>query len=209
MKVEVYLALVFVVIMLAYVEKGNGDGIFYYVDSKGVIHFTDTPTNLKKYKPFIPIEKAKKIIHQAHRKLSLNENRYDPIIRIYSKEFSIPFELIKAVIKAESNFNPYAVSPAGAVGLMQLMPETARKIGVTNLWSPVENIYAGVRYLRYLLDKFSWNYSKALAAYNAGSLRVLKNGGVPDIPETKNYIRKVFYYYRIYIARSLAHLVKK
>ena len=179
--------------------------IFYYIDKKGVIHFTDSPPNLKQYKPYMEVKdptSPKKQVKIKNKRIS-KEDMYDNLIKIYSRQFQIPFELIKAIIKVESDFNPYAVSPAGAVGLMQLIPETAKKMGVSNIWSPAENIYGGVKYFRRLLDLFNWDYSKALAAYNAGSLTVLRAGGVPDIPETKNYVRKVFYYYRYYIAREL------
>jgi len=184
--------------------------IYYYIDGNGVIHFTDSPPDLKHYKPYIVTPQRRESRKQFKVKAKVvKEDRYDNLIRIYSRSFSVPFELIKAVIKVESDFNPYAVSPAGAIGLMQLLPSTARKMGVTNLWSPAENIYAGVKYLRYLLDLFDWDYARALAAYNAGSLRVLKAGGVPDLPETRNYVRRVFYYYRYYISRSLSRIARE
>ncbi len=98
--------------------------------------------------------------------------------------------LVHSVIKAESNFNPFAVSPKGAQGLMQLMPATARRLGVKNSFDPAENIDGGVRYLRYLLDVFG-DEKLAVAAYNAGEQAVIQYGGVPPYPETVSYVRQV------------------
>jgi soluble lytic murein transglycosylase-like protein len=99
--------------------------------------------------------------------------------------------LVQAVISAESNWNPNAVSPKGAVGMMQLMPKTARDMGVSNPLNADENIEGGVKYLRYLLNKFGGNLALALAAYNAGPSLVEKVGGIPSIPETVKYVRQV------------------
>lgn len=106
-------------------------------------------------------------------------------------QHSVPAELIHSVIKVESNYNPYAVSPKGARGLMQLIPETARRFGVADAFDPVENIQGGARYLRYLLDLFDGNYTLALAAYNAGEAAVARYGDVPPYPETQNYVQLV------------------
>jgi len=97
-------------------------------------------------------------------------------------------ELLHSVIKVESNYNPYAVSSKGALGMMQLIPATARRFGVGNVFNPVENIEGGAKYLRYLLDLYNGNYGLALAAYNAGEGAVQKYGGVPPYPETQNYL---------------------
>jgi len=104
---------------------------------------------------------------------------------------SLPPQLIHSVIKVESNYNPYAVSVKGAQGLMQLIPETARRFGVTNTFNPVDNIQGGARYLRYLLDLYGGNYPLALAAYNAGEGAVARYGGVPPYAETQNYLVQV------------------
>jgi hypothetical protein len=103
----------------------------------------------------------------------------------------IPPSLVKAVIEAESGFNPFAVSPKGAKGLMQLMPSTIRNFGVKNPFDPEENISAGTGLLKTLLQNYNWDYKKALAAYNAGEKAVDKKGDIPDYAETREYIKKV------------------
>jgi len=100
-------------------------------------------------------------------------------------------QLIHSVIKVESNYNPYAVSAKGAQGLMQLIPSTARRFGVSNSFDPAENIQGGAKYLRYLLDLYGGSYPLALAAYNAGEGAVAKYGGVPPYAETRNYLTRV------------------
>ncbi|MDE3167157.1 MAG: lytic transglycosylase domain-containing protein [Acidobacteriota bacterium] len=103
-------------------------------------------------------------------------------------EHSLPPRLIHSVIRVESNYNPYAVSAKGALGIMQLIPETARRFGVKDVFNPVENIQGGAKYLRYLLDVFDGSYPLALAAYNAGEAAVARYGGIPPYPETQTYV---------------------
>jgi soluble lytic murein transglycosylase len=103
----------------------------------------------------------------------------------------LPPLLVHSVIKVESNYNPNAISPKGAQGLMQLIPSTARRFGVSNAFNPVENVEGGARYLRYLLDLYKGDYRLALAAYNAGEGAVARHGGVPPYAETVNYLQQV------------------
>lgn len=118
----------------------------------------------------------------------------DDIIKKYSKENNIDENLIKAVIKAESGFNTQAKSSVGALGLMQLMPSTARGLGVDNPLDPEQNIAGGTKYLKNLINRFDGRLDFALAAYNAGSGAVKKYGGIPPYPETQNYVKKVLDY---------------
>jgi soluble lytic murein transglycosylase-like protein len=121
----------------------------------------------------------------------LKELGYNELIEKYSRQSDIDPLLIKCIIKVESDFNPDAVSVAGAMGLMQLMPGTAQDLGVTDPWNPTENITAGTKYLSWLLRKYNGNLMKALAAYNAGPNAVDYYGGIPPYQETSNYVRNV------------------
>jgi soluble lytic murein transglycosylase-like protein len=115
----------------------------------------------------------------------------DAAVRQIAAEQSLPPELLHSVIQVESNYNTGAVSPKGAQGLMQLIPETARRFGVSDSFDPVENIQGGAKYLKYLLDLYKGDYPRALAAYNAGEKAVAKYGGVPPYAETQNYVTRV------------------
>jgi len=114
----------------------------------------------------------------------------EAVDQIAARQSLLP-ELIHSVIKVESNYNPFAVSSKGALGMMQLIPATARRFGVANVFNPLENIEGGAKYLKYLLDLYHNNYTLALAAYNAGENAVAKYGTVPPYRETQNYVQLV------------------
>jgi soluble lytic murein transglycosylase-like protein len=116
---------------------------------------------------------------------------FNAAVERIAAEEAIPALLIHSVIKVESNYNPFAVSPKGALGLMQLMPETARRFGVTDVFDPLDNMQGGAKYLHYLLDLYDGDYTLAIAAYNAGEAAVEKYGSVPPFPETRNYVVQV------------------
>ncbi len=123
------------------------------------------------------------------------EEIFHPIIEEVADQYDVEPELIKAIIWAESSFNPNAVSKKGAVGLMQLMPSTARAMGVEDFSDPESNINAGVRYFKQLMIQFEGNAELALAAYNAGSSKVREYRGIPPFKTTRFYVKKVFEYY--------------
>ncbi|MEM7828169.1 MAG: lytic transglycosylase domain-containing protein [Candidatus Aenigmatarchaeota archaeon] len=159
--------------------------IYSYVDEDGVIHFSNVPTD-PRYKL--------KYRERTHFRYKITT--YEPYISEISNLYGVDEDLIRAVIKVESNFNPSAISRKGAVGLMQLMPTTADGLNVKDPFNPRENLEGGVKYLRFLLDQFGGNIEFALAAYNAGPETVMRYGGIPPYPETRQYIRKVMEIFR-------------
>lgn len=122
------------------------------------------------------------------------ENKFDDIFAAAAKKYNVPINVLKAIAKAESNFNPLATSPAGAKGIMQLMPGTASAMGVTNVYDPEDNIFGGAKYFSQMLNLFDNDYKLALAAYNAGAGNVKKYKGIPPFAETQKYIPKVLAY---------------
>ncbi len=143
------------------------------------------------------INKERKEIKESKTVPEKSDNLKDKIIEKAAQRYGIPEELIRALIKQESNFNERAVSKKGAMGLMQLMPETAKLLGVNNPFDIEENIFGGTRYLRDLINLYGGNLNKALAAYNAGPTRVKED--IPDIPETKSFVKSVIENYKSFM----------
>jgi soluble lytic murein transglycosylase-like protein len=188
-------------LFLSIASVGDAADIYKYEDGEGVIHFTDTPTD-RRFKIFMrDIAKDRRLrTNFGLSRVARNPAEFDRIINACSSEFRVDKSLVKAVIHAESGYNPNAVSSKGAAGLMQLMPSTANDLKVADSFNPADNIRGGVRYLRFLLDTFKGDVSLALAAYNAGLGNVAKHGGIPPYQETRNYVSKVLDYQRNYAA---------
>jgi soluble lytic murein transglycosylase-like protein len=141
------------------------------------------------------------ILAARHRQFfRADRSTYDELIQRTARRHDVDHALVKAVIHAESGFNPLATSSKGACGLMQLMPATAAKYGIDDLYDPAQNIRAGVRHLKYLLTRYKSNVSLAVAAYNAGENAVARHRGIPPYSETRQYLRKVMEYRRVYAA---------
>lgn len=171
-------------------------GIYGYVDDNGVYHFTNIkPVGKKKYQVVVP----DRTVASASLSMSgraIDTSRYDSLIMQHSFNHGVDPTLVKAVMKAESNFNPQALSQKGAQGLMQLMPDTARHMSVYDPFDPDDNIRGGTRYLKLLDETFQGNLELVLAAYNAGPSRVKEhNMNVPPFEETRNFIKRVKHYY--------------
>jgi soluble lytic murein transglycosylase-like protein len=177
-----------IILFVLTVSPASAD-IYRYIDENGALIFTDVPKHTG-YKVYMR-EQA------TYRTLAAGS--YYPYREAVLKActiYEVDEALVRAVIEVESDYNRYAVSWAGARGLMQLMPETMKFLGVKNPWDPEQNIQAGTRYLKGLLKKFSGDTRLALAAYNAGPNNVLKYGDVPPYEQTVNYVRKVMTRYR-------------
>ncbi len=172
--------------------------IYSYVDSNGVWHFTNCPTSSAFTK--LQISKEKIIIKgkgKSKEKKNIGSDlEIKKAIDQIARNIQIDPDLIKAIIMAESGGNPFAISPKGALGLMQLMPETANELSISNPFDPEENIRGGTKYLSWLLKTYNGDLLSALAAYNAGPGTVKKFGGIPPYPETINYIKRVLRYWK-------------
>ncbi|MEY6431186.1 lytic transglycosylase domain-containing protein [Thioalkalicoccus limnaeus] len=186
--------------------------VYKYVDAQGGVIFTDKPltrqgVTLEWRRSTTSLtaehqESAQRVLAQARvlssapaklgRTAAQRRADFDPMIRANAARYRLSPELLHAVIRAESAYNPAAVSPAGATGLMQLMPATAERYRVRDIWDPAENLRGGAEYLRYLLDLFDQDLRLALAGYNAGENAVIRHGRqIPPFAETQTYVRRV------------------
>jgi soluble lytic murein transglycosylase len=164
--------------------------IYVYVDSKGVLHFTNVPTS-SNYKIYIREKPDRSRNSDVTR-------RYDQIITEAAKRHGVSFSLLKAMIKIESDFNPRAISKAGAMGLMQIMPDNIKELKIKDPFDPRENIMGGTRYLKQMMDRFNGKLPLALAAYNAGPNIVERYQRIPPFTETENYVEAVMKYYSVF-----------
>lgn len=177
-------------------DSGRAD-IYQSVGPDGVVSFSNTKSKgarlyqktPNKAQVFLPADTSPE-----------RYTRYDQWIREAAALYQIPEALIRAVIRVESDFDPRAVSPANARGLMQMIPETAERMLVTDVFDPRQNIFGGVRYLRVLANTFNGDLALTVAAYNAGENAVIRHGGIPPYPETRDYVVRVIGYYRQYRA---------
>ena len=182
-------AMTCVAAVLAGFQPAHAD-IYQYIDAGGTITLTNVPND----------PRYKRIISEAPRpRTFISRHELEPVIARHSRRHGLHPALIRAVIKAESDFNPMAISRAGAVGLMQLMPQTAIQLDVQDMYNPDQNIGGGTKYLRQLLDRFNGNLPLALAAYNAGETAVDRYQSLPPFEETRRYVKKVLYYYRAFL----------
>ena len=165
--------------------------IYRYIDENGVMHFTNVPTSsIQNYKLFL---KEKKQVTNRY-----STKKYDALISDASERHGVSFPLLKAIIKAESDFDPHAVSKKGATGLMQIMPENFKPLGIRDPFDPWENINAGARYFKQMYDRFKGKLALSLAAYNAGPTAVDHYKTIPPYEETEEYVRRVLKYYYNY-----------
>jgi soluble lytic murein transglycosylase-like protein len=207
------LAIATVLALTAAPDLGTAAELYSFVDSEGVIHVTNVPQDARfkrvRRKGGNPGGLYRRTPDGLYRivlngreppPLLRRASLYDDHIRAAAERHGLPVPLLKAVMQAESNFDPTAVSVKGATGLMQLMPATARDMYVTDIYDPAQNIEGGARYLRYLHDQFGNDLVRVLAAYNAGPEAVRRSGGgVPPIRETQEYVSKVLALYESYL----------
>lgn len=168
------------------------DTLYRFIDESGVVHFSNVPNDPR----YVAV---RRIGRRSPGWLPRNTRAYDELISDAAGSQGLPPALVKAVIAAESNFNPQARSPKGAQGLMQLMPSTAAYMGVTDAYEVRQNVRAGTRYLARMVERYG-DWSRALAAYNAGPEAVDRFRGIPPYRETQEYVRRVLAYYHRYHA---------
>jgi hypothetical protein len=178
--------------------------IYQYTDDKGVVHFTNVSGGGKNRKRVSAESEPVRTVPRTRSSESSASpagapGAYVDIVNSACNRHGVDPSLVQAIIKVESDFNPYALSRKGAMGLMQLMPQTALDWNVSDSFNPSDNIDGGVRYLRYLLDRYEGNLSLALAAYNSGETAVKRWGTIPPFRETQNYVQRIL---KIYNGRA-------
>ena len=191
------------ILLTLFISTGAAADIYKFTDTDGRIYYTDEPRH-SLYKRIIKSIIKTTISHYSNnytgkvRTFSgANKKRFAELIQQASFRHQVDAKLVHAVIQTESAYNSSAQSPAGAVGLMQLMPDTARRFGVTDRNDPDQNVDGGTRYLKYLIKMFNPNLELAVAAYNAGENAVIKyNNSIPPYPETQNYVKQVLALYK-------------
>lgn len=177
--------------------------IYMFVDDEGMRHYTDMPDD-NRYRLIVNVTRDRTASGQRYdARLLARSSQYDPIIENAAAAQALEPNLLRAVIVVESGFNSRALSPKGAVGLMQLMPATAHRFGISNLYDPSQNVAAGARYLKFLMTRFGNNVRLALAAYNAGEDAVQRSGGqIPPFSETQAYVPRVLGIYQKLVAQA-------
>ena len=185
-KTKTRTSVIFLMVMLFMPLAAIAD-IYMYIDSNGVLHFTDAPTS-SQYRLYIK---------ERPRKMP-SSKKYDQLIDEAAQVVGLSFHLLKALIRVESNFDSRAVSKAGAMGLMQIMPENIKSLKIRDPFDPWENILGGALYLKTLIERFEGKLPLALAAYNAGPSVVDQYQAIPPIKETEEYVQKVMKYYYLY-----------
>jgi len=188
--------------LLLAATAGAHSRIYAYVDAQGLRHYTDVPDN-DRYRLLILSPQDRTESGDRYDSVLLaRATQYDAIIEKAALAASLEPNLLRAVIVVESGFNSHAVSKRGAVGLMQLMPATAMRFGILDPYDPRQNVHAGARYLKFLMDRFGQNLKLALAAYNAGEDAVDRSGGqIPPFTETRAYVPRVLKIYRMLAER--------
>lgn len=194
-----YKGLLGTLLVFAFAVPAHGD-VYMYRDTRGVLHFSNAPSE-PQYQYYMPDISSWKNARFGGFGATGGARRkaFDAIIRDAARRHQVDVALVKAVIRAESDFVPRAVSPKGALGLMQLMPATAHLRNVWRVFEPRDNVEGGVTHLRYLLDRYGGNLRLALAAYNAGEKAVDAHGGVPPYPETWEYLARVMQFRNSYL----------
>ncbi len=182
-------------------STGAGAAMFKCKSANGSVQYTNAPT-LSSCVEIKPKGISSGFSRSYSSRGDRDPSRYDSHIQSASFLYNIDPLLIRAIIRVESDFDRYAVSKTGAKGLMQLMPETARELNVSNSFDPAQNIHGGTRYLRKLLDMFKGDLVLAIAAYNAGPTVVKKINRIPAIRETRDYVNKVLVHYKKYRQQS-------